>query len=120
MNPTFVGDDPAGVLPHADELMRVFVRFFEHAVRCVAMREILGGRTTPQAFARSLTDATRELSVLADELQAFATRAAALGVDAPPPRDKYTEAEALELLLYFYPEGTVIRIEPPQQHESLQ
>jgi hypothetical protein len=112
----FVGDDPAGVLPHADELMRVFTRFFEHAVRCVAMRDVLGGRTTSQAFARSLVDATRELSALADELQAFATRAAAVGVDAPPPRDKYTEDEALRMLLYFYPEGTVIRIHPPEEN----
>ena len=77
-------------LPTVDQLMEAFHRTLGHLIRCVAQREAIGCRSTPQELARSFESAAREIGEVAGALQKFTAckTAPAINRNAPTAEEE--------------------------------
>jgi hypothetical protein len=74
-------------LPTVDQLLEAFHRTLGHLIRCVALREAIGGFSTPQELARSFESAARDIGEMAGSLQKF-SKPPAINRNAPTAEEE--------------------------------
>jgi len=77
-------------LPSVDQLLEAFHRMLGHFFTCIAVRQTLGGRSTPEEFARKFDFAAHEIGEVAGALQKFTAcnTAPAINRNAPTAEEE--------------------------------